>query len=160
MALRDSADYSEFIREIKSFMKIEGLTFDPERPNEVFIDNLFRPTFAHLIGWDGNQYRRVQVSNSGRIEVRVSAEGYDDYSVHEFSGIGSNTVHDFGAVYDKLYVDLTAGNMLLEIDVGDGAFGDEIHIHTESDLWIPLSIERIRYDDDGTSVSGRITVFR
>jgi hypothetical protein len=160
MALRNSADHEEFIRQIKSFMKIEGLEFDPERPNELFVDNLFRPTFSFLVAWDGHKYRRVEVASSGRLEVRMATDGYDDYSVHEFSGISSDTVHDFGSVYDRIYVDLTAGNMLLEVDTGNGTFGDEIHIHTESDLWVPLSCERVRYDDDGTNVSGRITVFR
>lgn len=160
MALRNSAQHKEFIRHIKSFMRIEGLEFDPERPNELFVDNLFRPTFSFLIAWDGHKYRRVEVSSSGRLEVRMATDGYDDYAVHEFSGIGSDTVHDFGSVYDRVYVDLIAGNMQLEIDTGNGTFGDIFYINTKGSIWLPVSCERVRYDDDGTTVSGRITVFK
>lgn len=160
MALRNSAAHEEFIRQIKSFMKIEGLEFDPERPNEVFVDNLFRPTFAHLIGWDGDQYRRVKVNDAGRIQMSITSGGYSDYAVYNFVGITSATIHDFGSVYDKLYVHLNSGNMQLQIDSGDGTFGDEIDIEYMSDIWVPVNVERVQIDDDGAACSGYIWVVK
>lgn len=147
-------------RKITSRIKHPDIEFDPNNIDKFFIGNVFEPRFSHLFGYDGKVWRPVSVSNSGKLENVISGTGYDEYAVHTFSGISSDTIHDFGEVYDKIYVDLTAGNMQLEIDTGDGTFGNIFYINAKGSMWLPVNCERVRYDDDGATVSGRITVFK
>lgn len=62
-------------QEIKENRLLEDLTFVKDHVTKWFVDNVFKRTFAHLVGWTGTHSKMIRCTSDGRLRVTTEVIG-------------------------------------------------------------------------------------
>ena len=62
-------------QEIKENRLLEDLTFVKDHVRKWFVDNVFKRTLAHLIGWTGTHSVMIRATSDGRLRVTTEVIG-------------------------------------------------------------------------------------
>lgn len=62
-------------QEIKENRFLEDLTFVKDHVRKWFVDNVFKRTLAHLVGWTGTHSKMIRCTSDGRLRVTTELIG-------------------------------------------------------------------------------------